>query len=335
MKKAHILLSDTHFGVKNNSVTWLNSQLKFFTDQVIPTLKKYKNSGCEVVLSHLGDLFDSRSSVNPMIVYNVNNILKLTAEWCDRVIIIGGNHDYYSPTYSKSYNINTLDLLKLDDSKFSVITDSAEEIDGFLYMPWFEFHNTEKFSENCEMFSSSLPIMTHADLEHLSEEHERALRGRTVISGHIHTPSLMKSKGADHVHLGSCYPLTFADANQERGMYIIEDDDIDSVKFVANTSSIQFYRLYGDAALNSDIENAVKTNDYVEIYLKNSEYSAPEYINIITVLNKNTNCSTVITPDEVDTSSFGDVGNFDIIDLCRSNIPDHLSEKFEKIAQKH
>ena len=37
-----ILFTDTHFGWKNNSMNWLNSQMKFIYEQFIPTIKKYK-----------------------------------------------------------------------------------------------------------------------------------------------------------------------------------------------------------------------------------------------------------------------------------------------------
>ena len=66
-----ILLTDTHFGVKQNSITWLKSQMNFFYEQLIPFIRKEKEL---VYIYHLGDLFDSRSSINPFISNEVRNL---------------------------------------------------------------------------------------------------------------------------------------------------------------------------------------------------------------------------------------------------------------------
>ena len=55
-----VLFTDTHFGVKNNSMTWLNSQLNFIYKQFIPDLQELKKQGHDITLIHLGDVFDSR-----------------------------------------------------------------------------------------------------------------------------------------------------------------------------------------------------------------------------------------------------------------------------------
>ena len=40
MDNISFILTDTHFGVKQNSMTWLNSQLDFFYNQLIPSENK-------------------------------------------------------------------------------------------------------------------------------------------------------------------------------------------------------------------------------------------------------------------------------------------------------
>jgi hypothetical protein len=43
--KKIFLLSDTHFGVRANSLEWLQNQLLFFEEFYIPFLKKNKSDG--------------------------------------------------------------------------------------------------------------------------------------------------------------------------------------------------------------------------------------------------------------------------------------------------
>lgn len=35
-----IILSDTHFGIKQNSITWMNSQINFLYNEFIPYIKE-------------------------------------------------------------------------------------------------------------------------------------------------------------------------------------------------------------------------------------------------------------------------------------------------------
>ena len=56
------VLGDLHFGVRANSVEWLEIQKQFFEEVFIPTLKKNVKPGD--VLIQVGDTFDNRQSIN-------------------------------------------------------------------------------------------------------------------------------------------------------------------------------------------------------------------------------------------------------------------------------
>ena len=56
------ILGDLHFGVRSNSVEWLNIQKDFFENVFIPNLKKHYKPGD--VLVQVGDTFDNRQSIN-------------------------------------------------------------------------------------------------------------------------------------------------------------------------------------------------------------------------------------------------------------------------------
>ena len=65
-----ILITDTHFGIKQNSITWFNSQSNFIYEQLIPYIQTHKDI---IRLIHLGDVFDSRSSISVLIAAKVKN----------------------------------------------------------------------------------------------------------------------------------------------------------------------------------------------------------------------------------------------------------------------
>ena len=99
----NIIITDTHFGVKNNSITWFNSQSDFIYKQLIPYIKSHQDT---IRLIHMGDVFDSRSTISVYIAKKVRKMFKDLAEICEDVIVVAGNHDFYSPNdiFEKTYS---------------------------------------------------------------------------------------------------------------------------------------------------------------------------------------------------------------------------------------
>ena len=87
------VIGDAHFGIKKSDKTFLQSQLRFFEDQLVPELKSRNIKNLFV----LGDVFDTRQSVN---VQTDNIVLKLFKETLKDFTcqIIVGNHDIYHTT---------------------------------------------------------------------------------------------------------------------------------------------------------------------------------------------------------------------------------------------
>lgn len=333
-----ILISDTHFGCRQNSPAWLDSQMKFFDEQLIPFIQQQKKSGERVYLYHLGDVFDSRASVNLFVADRVKRLFGRLKHMCDRVIIIGGNHDYYSPTENDD-NVNSLRLIlgDLEDDYHNFVIVDRENYERTdereIFIPWFryydfddlvnELHNGKYNEKNFDR------IFIHNDLTVTLENRYRELFGDyEVFSGHIHTP-----KHAGNLHtLGSVFALTFADANQRRGFYTMNDDGSD-FKFHANECSIKFWRWYnGDIFGNYPADR----NDYVELYISQDNMSKDSYIQRMRELSQRYPNMNIlpITSYHFDDGSSTDFERYDIQDICAQNIPDTLKEKFDKISSE-
>lgn len=262
-----------------------------------------------------------------MVFYNTEHIINDIARECDRFIILGGNHDYYSPSDTGEYNINSIDFLNTLSNVYILSTDWYKDGDC-LFLPWFWFNTPDRLDTVMKENKDCKFIYTHADLMHLTPEQKAHLKGKIVFSGHIHTPYIEKN----YITLGSCYALTFADANQERGFYTIEDFDVHTMKFYPNEKSIKFHRLYGEEVLNS--ENIINSKDYVELYINNSEYTKESYTEVISRVNEKCTCNVVLSKsEETQKLSDSEIKDFDIIDICKEHIPDYLQEKFQKIVE--
>ena len=315
MKTAQLLISDTHFGVKNNSLTWLESQLLFFDNQVFPMIDKLQKEFDEVSVVHCGDLFDSKSSVNLFVWKAVKTILEKLCSKCKHVFILAGNHDYYSNT-EQEYNINSLESFKnLRPNLYIVENDgwrrAAERYDAFL-----RTHSGKVLFLELGVGYNTPVIIKYP-------------KGIPIISGHIHYPFKLK----DNICLGSCYGLTFNDCNQPRYYWVMQDWDLETLVEIANTNSIQFLRLKNGEPIP---ENA-KSWDKIELYLDKNDYRDGKFDEYIKEANELfSDCKTILVENTNESSERTTVSEgFDIQRMIRESIPENLKEKFKIVEENY
>ena len=310
-----VLFTDTHFGWKNNSMTWLNSQMNFIYKQFIPAIKKLSKKE-PVRVIHLGDVFDSRSTISTYVATKVVAAFKDIRSFCDEFVIVCGNHDFYSPN---SDTVNTVTLL-LNNIDITIVDQDMYETDNHAFVPWYVY-------ENGEFTTDAKYIFCHADI--VNGVIPVGCIGKSIFSGHIHTPLCRHAKGL--YNLGSCYSLNFADANSTRGFYVIEND---KVQFIPNKESINFYRFYNDEILNKDI-NSLNTNDYIEIYVSEVNMSKDDYITAIKKFTDKFTHLWIIPQVVSGASATGeDFKEYDIEAIMADMIPDDLQHFFEKVKNR-
>ena len=92
-----LVIGDMHFGVKSNSVEWLNKQCELLNKQVT---KITKEDNIDRIV-FLGDVFDVRYSINQQVASEVKECIRNLALLCASknmyIVFVAGNHDYYSP----------------------------------------------------------------------------------------------------------------------------------------------------------------------------------------------------------------------------------------------
>ena len=322
MAKDIILISDTHYGVKQNSVTWLNYQLDFIDQQLIPFIEE---SGKRWTIYHLGDMMDSRSSISPYTASRVTSAYVRLARVCDDIVVIGGNHDYYSPEESEDHNINSLEMVfgkvEINEPNFHLITQKMIRQDDDLFVPWFEWSKIEEIADYVQQGVKR--IFAHTDLININKDYLEVLKDVQVYSGHIHTPCL----NGNLITLGSTYPLTFADANQERGFYTLTDELV----FHPNNVSIKFYRLKNDEIFSIE---KIRPFDYIELYVDQLLLMQADYIDQIKAISEKVkNCSIIPIVKKSDEDD-KDVELYNIEEACKSYIPEELLPKFKQVVDR-
>lgn len=308
----NILITDTHFGVKQNSMTWFNSQSDFIYKQLIPHIKSEKGY---IRLIHLGDVFDSRSTISVFIANKVRQIFKDIANVCDEIVVIAGNHDFYSPN---SNEFDSLGLV-LNDIPNVRLVRRENYFDGeSLFIPWYEWDSLDTSN-----YPGLKNIFAHADIVSCDPGINNSIK---VFSGHMHRPYFKDNR----YNIGSCYSLDFSDSNSKRGFYIFNEDGI---KFVPNNHSIRFYRLYNEDIFNL---NGPKDWDYIELYISQSNMTKANYITTINELTK-TYKNIWVIPQISENSSLDSVKfeGYDIESIIKDSIPEELQDKFNKIKERY
>jgi len=310
-----LLLTDTHFGWKQNSTTWLNSQIAFLRRQIIPYLKEHPKT----TIIHLGDVFDSRSSISPYVAKEVRECFIEIAKYADDFFIIAGNHDFYSPN-SAEYESLSMVFRDCGKNLHLVIDEVFSNNFVDLYIPWYQYKYD--LTKILDEHPNARNIYTHADIFGADKKPIEELRGCKVFAGHIHTPQFKDNL----YNLGSCFPLDFNDANHDRFFYIYDDEQLLPY---TNKGAIKFWRLKNETIFDQEF-NAI---DYYELYINQANLSDGRYQERIKEISNICRNFTVIPI--IDSISFdGDIlETYDINTICKELIPKHLEKKFKQVIE--
>lgn len=235
------LLADLHLGVKKSDLTFQESQMRFFKQQLVPELLD-KDIDTIIVC---GDVFDTRQSLNVntenVVIDLFKNILKDF-----KVHIIVGNHDMYHTTTTEVNSLKSLDLLP-NVTVYEKPTDIEFDGQSVLMLPWvtkyedfdmivlnhykyaFAHLDIVGFDMGSNMLSTA-GVCAKQVIEKI--EH--------TYTGHYHNRSHRVYQGGQTItYVGSPYQITRGDRNQDRG-YGILDFATGEFEWVTNTKSMLF-----------------------------------------------------------------------------------------------
>tara|TARA_R110000782_G_scaffold219863_1_gene307177 strand:- start:1414 stop:2454 length:1041 start_codon:yes stop_codon:yes gene_type:complete len=287
------IINDTHFGVRNDSSTFLDYFLSFFENQFFPYIT---NANIDMVL-HLGDFLDRRKYVN------FNTLNKVRSRFIEPMSDMGiefnmiiGNHDTY---YRNTNEINSAKELFSNYKHFNVYEKPTTiELDNFCLgmIPWICPENKDEVysyltSCNCPIICGHFELTGYEVMRGISfkggMDDSVLKRFEKVLSGHFHN----KSVQSNVEYLGSQYQMTFADLDEKKGFHIL-DTNTREIEFIENTDKM-FYSINTED-IPDDYDYSVLKDKYVKVIVptgsvksNNSkilsivEESSPQDLNII------------------------------------------------------
>ena len=259
------MLSDIHFGVRANSLEWVQNQLQFFEEFYIPFLKKNAKKGD--VFFMLGDWFDNRQLLD---IYVMNIAIDVMMKIADilPVYLLTGNHDIYKKYDTDVNSLRAFKYLKNVKiyEKPAIVTNGTSKI---LLLPW--VGNKEK-EEKYAKANKVDYIFAHTDIAGFRYDNGRQIfKGanltdmegvKKLFSGHIHKRQEM----GNNIYIGSPYHTKRSDIENTKGVYVLTPDE-DKVEFTPNTISSIFQRIHLDMLMDYSLEDAYKilSNNYTDI----------------------------------------------------------------------
>ena len=276
------IITDQHFGARNDSVAFLDFFEKFYDETFFPTLD---SNAIDTVLV-LGDTFDRRKYVN---FYALDRAKKMFFDKLQdrgiKVYMLAGNHD----TYFKNTNeVNSPDLLLREYDNIVVIDKPTEiEVDGvdIAMLPWI---CPENYADCTSMINTTTAelCMGHFEIAGFAmyrgmESHEGLSKDMfkkfdMVFSGHYHH----RSDDGHIYYLGNPYELTWQDYNDPRGFHLF-DLSTRTLEFITNPNTM-FQRVeYDDSLIDpSQADYGHLANKYVKIVVlnKNDFYKFDKFV---------------------------------------------------------
>jgi DNA repair exonuclease SbcCD nuclease subunit len=254
------IITDTHFGVRGDSKTFLDFFDKFYSNVFFPYLKENNIK----TIFHLGDIVDRRKFINYV---TLNEFKRIFVQPCIdlgiELHVIVGNHDI---PYRNTNHINAMNEL-FDKQNIHIYADPKDiQFDGvdITMMPWIQNTNYKECMDHIANTKSQI-LFGHLELNgfvmHLGQTAHDGMDTKPfekfdmVCSGHFHHKS-----SRDNIHyLGNPYELTWSCYNDQRGFHIFDSDKRD-LTFIQNPYRM-FHKVWYDD-LDKTMEQVMQGIDY-------------------------------------------------------------------------
>ena len=241
------IITDTHFGARNDSQMFSNYFRKFYEEIFFPTLEE---RDIHTVI-HMGDVVDRRKFINWKTVYQMREVFfDVCYSRNINLHIIIGNHDVF---FRNTNVVNSMEGLRIENNnQFHVYTEPTEiELDGTkLFMqPWICDENREQSLKAIQDTEAQI-LFGHLEVRgfemHIGSFSREGVDANMfqkfdmAMSGHFHH----KSDNGNIYYLGNPYQITWSDYKDPRGFHIF-DTNTRELEFILNPLEM-FHKIYYD-----------------------------------------------------------------------------------------
>lgn len=259
------VITDTHWGVRNDSVAFLDMTKRFLDEVFFPYLDKHKIK----TVIHLGDLVDRRKQISFLTAKRLREdfLQPLAARKIEYHQLLG-NHDVF---YKNTNEVNAVqELWSAWDTKrmhsYATAANVTVQNQPMTFVPWICADNREETLR--VLGETSAPIcMGHLELQGF-EMHRGSVAAHgddrklfskfdLTLSGHYHH----RSTDGSIYYLGSHGEFTWADFDDARGFHVL-DTKTRELEFIQNPHKM-FSKIWYDDA-NTTLEKLVTGTSFID-----------------------------------------------------------------------
>ena len=217
------IITDTHFGARNDNQNFNEYFYQFYENVFFPTLEDRGIKTCV----HMGDVVDRRKFISYKIANDFRNrFIKRFGELGIDLHIIIGNHDTY---YKNTNEVNAMEELVGRDRHKIYTEPEVVHFDDIpiQFIPWINAGNYDASMAALSRSPASI-AMGHLEINGfemqkgfpMSGSHDKELFRRfdTVFSGHFHH----KSDDGQIFYLGTPYEIYWNDYQDPKGFHIFD-----------------------------------------------------------------------------------------------------------------
>lgn len=326
----YAIISDTHFGVKNDNIFFQAYQKRCIEEFLLPILKR--NNIKEII--HLGDFFDRRKYINFQTLNFVYDIIKSLSEY--KIHILLGNHDIY---FRNTNEVNSPKLVLKQFKNVEIYENAIEFNKNILFLPWLTEENEKQAFELIEKTSCPI-VMGHLEIKGFqtgpNSFSENGLdrnifdKFLMVLSGHFHLRQIQNNI----YYIGNLWDLIQTDSDLEKGFHIFDDE----------TGELQFHSIplkifkkivfddsnaktVNDVLLSQDILHYI-SGCYLQVYVK-QKTNQIFFEKFLEQIN-NANCANIIIDDASNNLILNDEG-LGVKDASLNTIMDFIKGAVHKI----
>ena len=258
------LVTDTHFGARQDNLQFDAYFEQFYTDFFFPYLQEH---GIKTIC-HLGDIFDRRKYINFNTLKSCKRyFFAKAAELGIEIHMIPGNHDTY---FKNTNDVNSPNLLLGEYDNITLYEEPTEimlDRHKVLYLPWICGENYDRTMAKIKE-SDAKTVFGHFEfagydmlpgMPNLHGMDPNTFDGYDlVVSGHFHH---RHSRG-NITYMGNPYEITWSDYDDPRGFALFDTVE-GSLEYHDNPFRI-FHKIYYDDSTFEGV-NDIRNYDFTPI----------------------------------------------------------------------
>lgn len=257
-----LFFSDLHLGVHQNSQTWHKICLDL-AEWIDGVMKQEKLD----TIFFAGDVFHDRHEIGVNTLHTAKKFFDILKDY--QIHLIPGNHDAF---LSSTVEVNSVEILE-SENVFVYSNPTTIEVGDkkVTFCPWKtkiqELEEVDMLIGHFEIPNFKMNATKICD--HGDTSADLLQKAKAVITGHFHYREHRNYDGEKYIlYLGSPYEMDFGDRGQQKGVSIIDFEDL-SVKFIENNVTPKHYRLKISELVQKKYDNLqdLVKNNIVSLYV--------------------------------------------------------------------